>query len=266
MALNKACCKIGGVFCITPLYLIYKLLAILPMHFQLWHKLCLAHSCLLCAPPSYPFHLLHLFQGPSGALAFLPLPSVYPQWSALGDFPLPFSYPSFPFNPLWSHSCFVSGDILSSLTLDLCLTLLKLPIIKLTLIHSPSTQTPLPYIIVFGIFKDSTLHISDWAAGPSKHLTFLKALIFVWARLSALAYVLILCTKANLPHYVTSASAVSLFFSQVLQHTFSFFLLQHYSHRITVFKVAKDHMLFGPPLWSDWSKQEALTRYDDSVS
>ena len=107
---------------------------------------------------------------------------------------------------------------------------------------------------MFGIFKDSTLHISDWAAGPSKHLTFLKALIFAWARLPTSAHMLILCTEANLPRFVTSASAMSLFFSQALQCTFSFFLSQHYSHQITVFKVAKDHALFGPPLWSDWSK------------
>ena len=216
VALNEACHKIGRVFHTTLSHLIHRLLAIPPMHFQLWHKIHLAHSCLLHAPPMYPLCLPYLFQGPSGALAFFPLPPVYPQWSAPADLPLPFSSPPFPFGPLWSHSHFIMGDLPSPITPDFHLTLFKLPTIKLTLVHFPSSHAPSPYIIVFGIFIDSSLHILDWAIGPSKCLAFLKALIFAWARLSTLAHVLILCTKANLPHYITSASATSLFFSQAL--------------------------------------------------
>ena len=69
-----------------------------------------------------------------------------------------------------------------------------------------------------------------------------------------------------MPRYVSSAFSNTLFLSNVLQHSFVNFLSHHYSHRITVFKVARDHSLFGPPLWYAQSTHEALTQYDDSAS
>ena len=96
--------------------------------------------------------------------------------------------------------------------------------IKLTLVHSPSGYSIPHFVMVFSIFLDSLLHISDWAIGSSKQIAFLKALVMAWSCLTAYGHILILSTKANLPHYVTSASSVSFFFIHTLQRSFFLFL------------------------------------------
>ena len=141
-----------------------------------------------------------------------------------------------------------------------------IPTIKLMLVHSLTSCSNPFFVVVFGIFLSSSLHISDWAIGPSKRIAFLKVLICAWSRLPPAGHVLLLSMEASLPHFVSSASLSTLFLSHVLQRSFFDFLSHHYSHRITVFKVAKDHSLFGPPLWYARFTREALMRYDDSVS
>ena len=217
------------------------------------------------APPSYLLCIPSLIRGPSGALNFLPFPDVYPVWSLLADSPLPFVPPPFPFEATWSHSQFILSSLLSPLSSELHSTLLLLPTIKLTLVHSPSLHSSPFFIVVFGIFHNSILHISDWVIGPSKRMAFLKVLVCAWACLAHHSHILILLSESLLS-YISSSSLDTLFLSFMLQRSFVSFLLLHYSHRITVFKVDKTYALFGPPLWFSHLAREAHVRYDDLAS
>ena len=150
---------------------------------------------------------------------------------------------------------------LSSTTLS---TFSLLPTIKLVLVHSPSPHSSPFFVVVFGIFLGSSLHISDWSTGRLKHEAFLKALVCAWACLAPRGHVL-LFSSAPLISYITSSKLDSLFLSHALWRSFSSFLSHHYSHWVSVFKVDKSHSLLGPPLWFSRSEREALARYDDSA-
>ena len=111
-----------------------------------------------------------------------------------------------------------------SLPWEVLQSLFSSSILKLTLVHSPSSRSLPFFVVVFSIFLDSSLHISDWAYGPSRCLAFLKALFMAWSQLAKVLQISILSTEANLGSYCISAILATFLLSHALQGFFFSFL------------------------------------------